>query len=64
METVDLIASGYEWTCPNCDDLNKEIGIAETVTCNNCNAAFEVAQTDHAYGTRRQPAERPAPAGH
>lgn len=50
METVDLIASGYEWTCPKCDTLNREIAIKETVKCANCGEEFEVGEVDHAYG--------------
>jgi hypothetical protein len=33
MDTVDLIASGYEWICPHCDKLNHEIEATETVMC-------------------------------
>ncbi|MBW1845556.1 MAG: hypothetical protein JRI94_00115 [Deltaproteobacteria bacterium] len=51
METVGLIASGYEWTCPECDTLNKEIEIYNQVTCQNCERTFEVNQEDvnHAF---------------
>lgn len=30
---VDMIASGYEWTCPRCEKLNTECEYTETVTC-------------------------------
>jgi hypothetical protein len=35
LESVDLIASGYEWTCPKCDKLNHEIEFkyGEKVKC-------------------------------
>lgn len=49
METVDLIASGYEWTCPKCDALNKEIEITETVKCSECGIEFEIGDVNHAY---------------
>ena len=46
-EPVDLIASGYEWTCPECGDLIKEIGIKEHVT--HCGRNYETAPAEHAY---------------
>lgn len=50
MEQVDLIASGYEWVCPNCELLNKEIEIphSERVECNNCGEKYEVSGHFHA----------------
>jgi DNA-directed RNA polymerase subunit RPC12/RpoP len=45
---VDLIASGYEWECPKCDQLNKEIEVTENVTCEECKSVFEVADYHHA----------------
>lgn len=48
--TVDVIASGYEWTCPECDTLNREIEINETVTCGHCLHKFQVGDTHHAHG--------------
>jgi len=44
---IDLIASGYEWICPSCEDLNKEIAITEKVTCRGCEKTFEVNFWDH-----------------
>lgn len=48
LETVDIIASGYEWTCPHCDFLNKIIEIKPIVACLAC---FENFETDehHAH---------------
>ena len=48
--TVDLIAGGYEWTCPECDHDNKEIEITETVTCASCDHEFQVGDIHHAHG--------------
>ena len=49
-EYVDLIASGYEWVCPQCDRLNKEIDASnQFVKCENCKNSFEVMDIDHAY---------------
>ena len=47
--SVDLIAAGYEWECPDCDKLNREIEITENVTC-ECGQTFEVDAMEHAYG--------------
>jgi len=49
-ESVELIASGYEWTCPNCDKLNEEIEILVKVKCVVCGREFEVENADHAWG--------------
>ncbi len=49
-ETVDVIASGYEWECPSeyCGRLNNEIEITETVKCRNCNITYETNPAEHA----------------
>ena len=49
METVDMIASGYEWICPDCEWFNKEIEIECEVSCSNCSKTFEVGVVEHAY---------------
>ena len=48
MESVELIASGYEWVCPECDTLNKEIEVTKTVKCKKCHTTFEVQDYAHA----------------
>jgi DNA-directed RNA polymerase subunit RPC12/RpoP len=48
MDTVDLIASGYEWTCPKCETLNEEIEVTEKVSCRNCGRIFKVQDYQHA----------------
>ncbi len=48
--TVQLIASGYEWTCPACEHFNHEIEIGYSVTCENCNHEWETSDAHHAYG--------------
>ena len=48
-EKVSLVASGYEWICPNCDAHNNEIEITETVTCKECKRSFEVSDWNHAH---------------
>ena len=49
MESVELIASGYEWECPECEWLNLEIEITEFVTCEHCKEKFKVTEYYHAY---------------
>lgn len=46
---VDLIASGYEFVCPECETYNRIAGIAETVQCYKCRAEFEILEAAHAY---------------
>ena len=46
---VDVIASGYEWLCPTCGELNKEIEYLEIYTC-LCGLSFETSLPEHAYG--------------
>lgn len=47
-EYVDLIASGYEWECPNCETLNHEIEVTEQVICSECLLTFPVNDYEHA----------------
>ena len=49
MRTVDIIASGYEWICRDCETLNHEIEINETVKCCCCGEKFETNPAEHAY---------------
>jgi protein-arginine kinase activator protein McsA len=46
---VDIIASGYEWQCPNCFRFNKEIEYKELVKCKTCKKTFEANLPEHAY---------------
>ena len=51
-ETVNIIASGYEWICPECNELNKDIQyeFGRKVTCWNCRKQYETDLPEHAYG--------------
>ena len=49
METVTLIASGYEWDCPKCEYLNLINEATETVKCGYCNKEF-LTSIQHAEG--------------
>ena len=48
-ERVNIIASGYEWTCPGCDELNNVICHTEMVTC-KCGKSYCTEDPDHARG--------------
>ena len=60
-EQVDMIASGYEWTCPDCGRLNPEIEALTQVICGKsneggdlqgaqgCGHTFSAAPPAHAY---------------
>jgi hypothetical protein len=48
-QCVDLMASGYEWTCLECETLNTEIEAKEKVKCKECGAEFETYPPEHAY---------------
>ena len=50
MKTVELIASGYEWTCPECDKLNHEIEVTVTVKC-KCGQSYSTMPPEHCYGS-------------
>lgn len=52
MEQVELLASGYEWECPVCDDevvhLEDCIPKNGQVECLRCNSDFLVSESLHA----------------
>ena len=48
-QSVNLIASGYDWWCLRCERSNHEIELAETVRCRKCRRTFVVADAEHAY---------------
>ena len=48
-ECVEIIAGGYEWECPRCELLNKEIEITTYVICSKCHKRFFVYDHHHAY---------------
>jgi len=49
-ERVYLVASGYEWTCPECGHDNREDSVPVTldVTCDSCGETFPVIDWGHA----------------
>jgi uncharacterized protein (DUF983 family) len=49
MPKVDMIASGYEWECPECETENHEIEVTEKVHCMGCGADFDTNPPEHAY---------------
>jgi hypothetical protein len=48
-KAVELIASGYEWTCPLCGDFQREIEAKAKVTCGKCNTEFATEPPEHAF---------------
>jgi hypothetical protein len=48
-KSVDMIAIGYEWICPNCEEYNKEIKITEKVSCTSCNEVCKTNPPEHAH---------------
>lgn len=45
---VEMIASGYEWTCPICGRMWHEIEVGSTVACRPCAARFDLVVALHA----------------
>jgi len=50
MEKVDIIASGYEWICPDCETFNRIMGLTEEVKCCCCGAEFETNPHEDVFG--------------
>ena len=50
MESVDIVAGGYGWICPNCEAYHEEIEVTETVKCVCCSGEFETNPPEHAIG--------------
>ena len=47
-QLVNVIASGYEWICPHCEQYNKIAGLREDVTCSQCGRTFGVGVVEDA----------------
>jgi len=49
---VDLLSSGYEWTCPACKHLNtvSAASTTESVRCAECKIGFTVNTIHHCNG--------------
>ncbi|KKM75372.1 hypothetical protein LCGC14_1390950 [marine sediment metagenome] len=45
---VDVIASGYEWTCPECMKWNTMFAYSEEVNCEDCKAKYHTNPPVHA----------------
>ena len=48
-EEVNIIASGYEWICPNCDFYNEIMEITEIVCCEGCHYKYKSGEAQHAH---------------
>jgi len=51
LSSVDLIASGYEWECPECGGwiVDNEIPEDRIVECSICRKKFEIGIINHAH---------------
>jgi len=47
---VDMVASGYEWICPECQEYYKVSSWVEKVTCKQCGGTFETMPPMHPTG--------------
>lgn len=53
--TVQMVASGYDWVCDQCEEENTECGIPvigtafNYIKCKGCGAMFECGGADHNY---------------
>ena len=50
IERIDIIASKYEWVCPNCDSYHEEIEYKEKIACVVCGRTFRTNPPEHAFG--------------
>lgn len=50
VKTAHIIASGYEWVCPECGWFNTEIELLEYFICPKCKQTVFGADAEHAYG--------------
>ena len=50
MKKVDVIASGYEWVCPKCGTLNKEMEYKPYYCCCKCAEEVQANLPEHAMG--------------
>jgi uncharacterized Zn-finger protein len=47
-DEIDVIASGYEWLCPYCSNMNKLYEAREKAYCSGCGKLFKLASPEHA----------------
>ncbi len=48
--TVELIAAGYEWECPDCNAWNREIELpSAAIRCPVCGSRFLMSEYHHAF---------------
>lgn len=55
-EVVHVVASGYDWECPECDEEQHEENIpmdwaegVDDLTCQSCGANFTLGDVSHCY---------------
>ncbi len=42
LEGVEIIASGYEWICPYCEQFHRILETTEEVKCQRCHRRYKV----------------------
>lgn len=49
-EKVDMVASGYEWVCPKCSSINREITVDPEAEyeCPECHEIYAVGEIGNA----------------
>lgn len=50
LKKVELIASGYEFVCPECGAISKTKSVKLTVECEKCGCQFKISDYNHALG--------------
>gem|GEM_PF-3553760 len=49
MDSVEIVASGYELMCPACEEMTYFDQLTETVSCAHCGREFTVSNYEHIY---------------
>lgn len=47
LDDIELVASGYEWYCPKCNEMNNIPEVTEIVTCEKCNQLYATGYYHH-----------------
>jgi len=48
LDSADIIASGYEFNCDDCQHVSNVIAVTEVVTCEGCGTHYRVDFPQHA----------------
>ena len=53
MHRVDIVVSGYEWVCPECEHYQEEMEYLEFVKCERCGHIYEANPPEHTWGIHK-----------